>query len=159
RRREGVGEGRQTHSLSGRRGAARRSRGRGAGDPPDCEWSPQVACLSSGVMLQRLAIPLMLSRRELLKTAAAAFAGAGYLTSTGLSLAHPPVVDLWAEAENIVRRVVAPAFPDRTFDITRYGATRDRGDATGAFRTAIDTCYAAGGGRVVVPAGRFVAGA
>src|SRR5262249_7272208 len=93
------------------------------------------------------------------KTAAAAFAGAGYLTSTGRSLAQPPVVDLWAEAENIVRRVVAPAFPDRTFDITRYGATRDRGDATGAFRTAIDTCYAAGGGRVVVPAGRFVAGA
>ena len=32
-------------------------------------------------------------------------------------------------------------------------------DCTAAFRAAIDACRAAGGGRVVVPAGRFLSGA
>ena len=66
--------------------------------------------------------------------------------------------DLWTEAAAILRRIAAPVFPNRTFDITRYGATR-RHDSTTAIRAAIDACHAAGGGRVVVPAGRFVTGA
>ena len=47
-----------------------------------------------------------------------------------------------------------PVFPDRTFNITGYGA---KGDGTAknteAFRKAIAACHGAGGGRVVVPAG------
>jgi polygalacturonase len=66
----------------------------------------------------------------------------------------------WAEAEKILARIVAPVFPDRAFDITKYGAVGDGvRDCTGAFREAIAACAAAGGGRVVVPAGRFLTGA
>jgi polygalacturonase len=57
----------------------------------------------------------------------------------------------------ILARIVPPTFPDRDFDITKYGAT-ERGDCTDAIRRAIDACAAAGGGRVVVPAGRFETG-
>ena len=49
--------------------------------------------------------------------------------------------------------------PRATFDVTRHGAVGDgRTDCTAAFRAAIDACSAAGGGRVVVPAGRFLTG-
>lgn len=66
----------------------------------------------------------------------------------------------WSEAQAILARIVAPVFPDRVFDITKYGAVGDGvKDCTGAFRDAIAACAAAGGGRVVVPAGRFLTGA
>src|SRR5262245_32406883 len=104
-------------------------------------------------IILQLAIPLMRTRREFLNPCS--LAGLGCLTPVGRSLAQSPAADPWAEAATIVRRIVPPTFPDRTFDITRYGATRDGGDATQAFRAAIDACHTAGGGRVVVPAGRY----
>ena len=62
----------------------------------------------------------------------------------------------WAQADAIVARLVTPAFPNRTFDITRYGAKADgRTNATAALRSAIAACAKAGGGRVLVPEGRF----
>lgn len=46
-----------------------------------------------------------------------------------------------------------------TFTITDYGARGDgKSDSTKAIREAIAQCAGAGGGRVVVPAGRFVSG-
>src|SRR5262249_58245391 len=69
-----------------------------------------------------------------------------------------PSADLCATADAILRRISPPVFPARTFDITRFGATTTA-DATGAFRAAIDACAQAGGGRVVVPKGRFETGA
>jgi polygalacturonase len=66
----------------------------------------------------------------------------------------------WAEMPAILARIVPPVFPDRVFDITKYGAVGDgTRDCTAAFREAIAACAAAGGGRVVVPAGRFLSGA
>lgn len=74
------------------------------------------------------------------------------------ALAAPP--GPWAEAAAILKRVRAPRFPDRPFDVTRYGADGDgKRDSTAAFRKAIEACHAAGGGRVVVPAGEFLSGA
>lgn len=53
----------------------------------------------------------------------------------------------------ILGRIRAPTFRDEDFVITNYGAVADgETDNTDAFRTAIETCNAAGGGRVVVPA-------
>ena len=66
----------------------------------------------------------------------------------------------WDTAEEILARIKAPAFPDRDFPITAYGAVAgSTTDATAALAQAIAACHAAGGGRVVVPAGVFSTGA
>ncbi|HEX2205075.1 MAG TPA: glycoside hydrolase family 28 protein [Longimicrobium sp.] len=65
----------------------------------------------------------------------------------------------WDRVPSILARIVSPIFPDRGFAITRYGAVGDgRTDCTAAFRDAIAACASAGGGRVVVPEGRFLTG-
>jgi polygalacturonase len=65
----------------------------------------------------------------------------------------------WGIVPSILARIVPPAFPDRTFDIARFGALGDgSSDCTRAFRDAVAACTAAGGGRVLVPAGRFLTG-
>jgi polygalacturonase len=69
------------------------------------------------------------------------------------------VVDPWKEAETIRARIKAPTFPNRDFIITNYGAINDGiADCTEAFRKAIKACHDGGGGRVVVPAGKFSTG-
>ena len=66
----------------------------------------------------------------------------------------------WAQADAIVRGITLPTFPGRTFDITAFGAVADgMYSCTGAIRKAIAACGAAGGGRVIVPNGRFLTGA
>ena len=67
--------------------------------------------------------------------------------------------DAWAQLPSILQRIKPPVFPQREFDITRYGAIADgRTDCSPAFRQAIMACNKAGGGRVVVPAGTFLTG-
>ena len=68
------------------------------------------------------------------------------------------LADRWDTADAIVSSIAAPRVPDRTFDIRRFGATTTA-DATPAFRAAIDACGRAGGGRVLVPKGRYETGA
>jgi polygalacturonase len=68
--------------------------------------------------------------------------------------------DPWTQADAIVRAIEIPRFPARSVDITEYGAVGD-GHAlcSDAIRKAMSACSAAGGGRVVVPKGRFLTGA
>ena len=67
--------------------------------------------------------------------------------------------DGWDMVPGILARIRPPQFPNRDFNITQYGAVGDgRTDCSAAFRQAINACNAAGGGRVVVPAGRFLTG-
>ena len=73
---------------------------------------------------------------------------------------RPVAAAPWDRAAAVLARIVPPRFPDRHFVITRFGAVGDgRADCTSAIRRAIAACHAAGGGRVVVPDGRFVTGA
>src|SRR5258706_14886781 len=62
----------------------------------------------------------------------------------------------WAQVPEILKRIKPPVFPRRDFEITRYGAAGDgEKDCSAAFAQAIAACNKAGGGRDVVPAGRF----
>jgi polygalacturonase len=71
-----------------------------------------------------------------------------------------PAGDPWLQAEGILRRIAPPRIPSRDFDIRTFGARGDgERDCTSAFRSAIAECQTAGGGRIVVPAGRFSTGA
>jgi polygalacturonase len=107
-----------------------------------------------------------LSRREFLRWSGVA--GLGLLTPSAalewpqvaLDRLRAPVVDPWPQVEAILARIVPPTFPDRDFDVTRFGARGDGlTDCSAAFGEAIAACHSAGGGRVVVPAGRFLTGA
>jgi unsaturated rhamnogalacturonyl hydrolase len=69
-----------------------------------------------------------------------------------------PVVTGWESLPAILARIKAPEFPARDFAITSYGARPDA-DATAAIRDAIAAASAAGGGRVVIPAGEWLTGA
>ena len=81
------------------------------------------------------------------------------LASAMLPVASIAQQDPWQEAETIRRNIKAPVFPKRDFQLTAYGAINDgTHDCTEAFRKAIQACHAAGGGRVVVPAGRYLTG-
>ncbi|HTS75917.1 MAG TPA: glycoside hydrolase family 28 protein [Bryobacteraceae bacterium] len=63
------------------------------------------------------------------------------------------------EAE-IIARIKPPVFPDRDFEITRFGARGDGAmNCAESIRKAIEACANAGGGRVIVPPGVFLTGA
>jgi polygalacturonase len=88
-----------------------------------------------------------LNRRTFLTHTTALAAGHRLLAADGA----PPT-----QAE-ILRRIKAPVFPNRDFDITKYGAEQGGTmDCTDAIRQAIAACAKAGGGRVVVPGGIFL---
>jgi len=86
--------------------------------------------------------------------------GAAALAAARFRLRADPPADPARQLEQILARVRPPQFPDRVFDITRFGA-REGGKikATEAIAKAIQSCSAAGGGRVVIPAGVFLTGA
>ena len=86
--------------------------------------------------------------------------GAAALAAARFRLRADPPADHARQLEQILARIRPPQFPDRVFDITRFGA-REGGQikSTVAIRKAVEACSAAGGGRVVIPAGIFLTGA
>jgi polygalacturonase len=64
----------------------------------------------------------------------------------------------FSQSEAILARIKAPVFPVHDFAITEFGAVAGA-DCSGAIRSAIAACSAAGGGRVVIPAGVWLTGA
>lgn len=73
--------------------------------------------------------------------------------------ARPVKAEGWDRVPEILARIKPPVFQDREFDITKYGARSGGKEiCTQAIRSAVAACAAAGGGRVVVPAGRFLTG-
>ena len=98
----------------------------------------------------------MQNRREFLKTLA--LGGAGIIALPRLAFGR---TDIWSSVyPQILGRIKPPVFPNREFDITKFGAKAGvANDSSEAITAAIDACSKAGGGRVVVPAGEFLTGA
>ena len=80
-----------------------------------------------------------------------------WLFAWGLAVPAGGVEPL-AEEAAILARIAPPQFAAKDFPITAFGAEPD-GDAAAAIAKAIAACSQAGGGRVVVPAGRWLTGA
>jgi len=101
----------------------------------------------------------MNDRRQFLKSSL--MGGAILLARPNLmeGLASDPR-DPWSEVPKILERIKAPVFPNRDFDVSKFGAVSDNStDCTGAFQKAITACHEAGGGRVVVSPGQYLTGA
>ncbi|WP_082331950.1 glycoside hydrolase family 28 protein [Mangrovimonas xylaniphaga] len=65
----------------------------------------------------------------------------------------------WKAMQKIVEQVKVPNFPDVTFSVLDYGAVADgTTENTEAFRKAIQECSQKGGGKVVVPSGKYLSG-
>lgn len=102
----------------------------------------------------------MLRRRDFLQATGALALGHSILARTASASPPESSAEAWQRAADIVRNVRAPQFPDRVFAITSYGAKPDGASLnTQAIADAIEACARSGGGRVVVPAGRFRTGA
>lgn len=101
----------------------------------------------------------MQNRREFLQLAVLG-AGASLLTPQIVFGQSNKSADAWAQVPQILARIKPPKFPKRDFKITKFGAVADgKTDSSAAFKSAIEACAKAGGGRVVVPKGEFVTGA
>ncbi len=73
--------------------------------------------------------------------------------STSASAEH------WKKADEIVKSIKVPEFPDETFNVEDYGAKSDgETNNTQAFADAIKACNEAGGGKVIVPEGKYLTG-
>lgn len=79
------------------------------------------------------------------------------LIVSGLFLMHLCVAqDGWEYAREIEKRIVAPVFPAAEYRVTDFGAKSGlEYDSRKAFNAAIDRCSSDGGGRVVIPAGKY----
>jgi polygalacturonase len=87
-------------------------------------------------------------------------AGAALSLASRFSPAITPSDEAWARAADIARNVRPPTFANRVFDITSFGARPDGATlSTAAIAKAVAECAKSGGGRVLVPAGRFLTGA
>src|SRR5690349_9143014 len=69
-------------------------------------------------------------------------------------------LDPWERAEWIVKSIKRTSIAKRDFSLADFGARSGGSDKnTKAIAAAIDAAHAAGGGRVVVPAGKWLTGA
>jgi len=100
-----------------------------------------------------------MDRREFTKSLAIA-AWAAWAKMPKWLAAADAATNPWDQFPEILARIKPPVFPDREFDITKFGAVGDNSaDNTDAFRRAIAACAKAGGGSVIVPKGEFLTGA
>ncbi len=72
---------------------------------------------------------------------------------------NPRSRDPWAQLTLILAKCTRPTLAPHEFIVSKFGAVADgKTDCTSAFRKAIAACAKAGGGRVVVPPGRYLTG-
>lgn len=65
----------------------------------------------------------------------------------------------WKVKQEIEKAVVVPSFKNKTYNIVDFGAkSGGQHNNSEAFKKAIETCTKNGGGKVVVPSGKFLTG-
>jgi len=65
----------------------------------------------------------------------------------------------WKKADDIIKSIVVPQFQDKTLNVKEYGAIADGKTLnTEAFKKAIEACNEQGGGKVLVPSGKYLTG-
>ncbi|KAA5827986.1 glycoside hydrolase family 28 protein [Algibacter amylolyticus] len=70
------------------------------------------------------------------------------------------VIDVFNEADKIISSIKVLEFPDNTFNILDFGAIADgETNNSQAIKKAIGACNESGGGKVVIPPGKFLTGA
>ena len=70
------------------------------------------------------------------------------------------IPDGWSNLPSILANIKAPTFASKEFVVTDFGAKGDSiTDCTFAFKNAIEACNKEGGGKVVVPKGKYSTGA
>lgn len=98
-----------------------------------------------------------LSRRAFLQSALAAAA----IPAVPWAMSRPPRADYsgpWAAVPRILAAIERPQIPPKEFDLRQYGASGEGEDASTAFARALAACREAGGGRILVPPGRYRSG-
>jgi polygalacturonase len=91
-------------------------------------------------------------RRQFLKQSSLLLALGGTLSARNLFSSDTDVP--WSKAQHIVNCIQPPVIPDRTVNVLEFGALAgEASNSLPAFKAAIAECHAAGGGRVIVPAG------
>ncbi|MFA9188166.1 glycoside hydrolase family 28 protein [Flavobacterium sp. FBOR7N2.3] len=69
------------------------------------------------------------------------------------------LTDPWKVKQEIERAVVVPTFKNKAYSIVDFGAkSGGQHNNSEAFKRAIETCTKNGGGKVVVPSGKFLTG-
>lgn len=98
-----------------------------------------------------------MQRRDFIRTLGFTAAGLAIVPRFAFAQADGPWELIYP---SILARIKSPKFPDRDFNVLKFGAKADgKTLATEAIANAIQAAHKAGGGRVVVPAGGFLTGA
>jgi len=82
------------------------------------------------------------------------------LASSTVSNSNATLTNAWENVlPSILNSIKPPTFPNHDFYVTDFGAIGNGiTDCSQAFEEAIKSCNAAGGGKVIVPAGKFLTG-
>lgn len=104
-----------------------------------------------------------LNRRVFLQSMAAAAAVPAFtgLLPNAVAMSRPPKAQYngpWARVPKILSAIKLPAIPARDFNLKELGAKGEGEDASEFFAAAVEASRKAGGGRIVVPAGKYRTG-
>ncbi|WP_043319630.1 glycoside hydrolase family 28 protein [Microbulbifer sp. HZ11] len=104
-----------------------------------------------------------LNRRVFLQSlaAAAALPAIPGLLPQAVAMSRPPRAEYsgpWAPVPKILSDIKLPAIPARDFNLRELGAKGEGEDASEIFAAAVEASRKAGGGRIVVPAGKYRTG-
>ncbi|MFH6767894.1 glycoside hydrolase family 28 protein [Gaetbulibacter aquiaggeris] len=72
---------------------------------------------------------------------------------------EPITINNFSAADEIIKSIQVPTFPDTNFNIMSFGAIADgETNNSEAIKKAIEACFNAGGGKVIIPSGTFLTG-